>query len=101
MRHSHFAILLALLLSIPGGAVAASSREGCTKDWSVASRIVTEQNLTTVEQLAAAAKHALGGSIVRSALCREKNGKYTYQLLIRKRSGALKRTKIDARRPFR
>ena len=90
----------ALHLFMLGSAFAGALREDCTSDWSVASRIVSEQNLTTVEQLAAEAKQTLGGSIVRSSLCR-KNGSYTYQLLIRERGGGLKRARVDARRPFR
>lgn len=81
-------------------AVAADSKtETCIDDWSEATKIVKQEKLATVEELARGAKRALGGAIVRTALCRN-DGRYVYNLVIRKSGGELSRARVDARKPF-
>lgn len=103
MRQSLLALVLTTAVaavSAPWTTVAAETKsETCIGDWSIAAQIVKEEKLATVEELANAAKHALGGAVVRTALCRE-DGRYVYSIVIRKRGGELSRARVDARKPF-
>ncbi|HRY06593.1 MAG TPA: hypothetical protein P5114_05695 [Hyphomicrobiaceae bacterium] len=80
-------------------AAVATDTDFCFEDWSIAARIVKRERLTTVAELAGAARNKLDGAIVRTSLCREK-GDYVYRLVIRDDRGQLSRRSVDARKPF-
>ena len=90
--------LMSVLASSPG-VQAAPGNGACIDDWSVAAEIVVQERLTTVEELASAARRTFGGAIVRTALCRE-DGRYVYRLVIRKKGGEISQRRVDARNPF-
>lgn len=92
------AIGLSLAWLMPQLAFAAD--DTCYADWSVAAPIVRQENLMTVEQLAAAARSKLKGEIVKTTLCKE-NGNYVFRLVVRSASGQLSSMTVDAKDPFR
>jgi hypothetical protein len=79
--------------------VAAAASEYCIKDWTTAQAIVKKHKLAKVEQLSAQAVRYGLGAVVRARLCRERNG-YVYRVILRDRSGRLKRHVTAAKRPF-
>lgn len=89
----------AVVLAFGSGAAAAPKGEDCFDDWSVAARIVRQERLATVEELARSAGRVYGGSIVRTFLCRE-DGHYIYRLVIRKHGGKILQRRVNARKPF-
>ena len=98
-------ITSALLAGVIFGVVSAKAAapqapEGrCIDDWSVASRIVAQEGLASVERLASAAGKRIGGAIVRTTLCHE-GGRYVYRVLVRNRQGEISRHNLDARHPL-
>ena len=102
MKRTFVAMTLAVSLALTASGVAGAAaleRDTCIDSWSEAARIVKKENLTTVEDLAASAERVLGGTIVRTALCKD-GERYVYSLVIRKSGGALSRARVDARKPF-
>lgn len=102
MRSIYFVVTLvgaAILPVLYGERVAAAEAVQCFDDWSIAARIVKQEQLATVEELAGDAKRNLEGAIVRTSLCQE-DGRYIYWLVIRDERGQLSRKRVDARNPF-
>ena len=67
----------------------------CVADWSTAVQIVEKEHLLTVGQVAAAHAGAIPGKIVKTTLCREKDG-FVYRLVIRNPAGRLQNIVVDA-----
>lgn len=84
------AVLTANSLAKPS--IAAS---GCVADWSTAAQIVEKERLLTVEQVSAANAGAIPGKIVKTTLCREKDG-FVYRLVVRNPAGQLQIIVVDA-----
>lgn len=82
-----------------GAGVVTANPIKCFEDWSLASQIVRQEQLTSVEELAGKAKRQFSGAIVRTSLCYE-DGHYVYRLLIRDHQGQFSRKDVDARNPF-
>jgi uncharacterized membrane protein YkoI len=89
------ACALALFAASPS----ARAESVCFSDWSAASAVVRHEGLITIEQLVALAPSKLGGEIVRTTLCQERQG-FVYRLVVRQPSGQLHRVTIDAKKPF-
>lgn len=71
----------------------------CIDGWSDAAPIVADKKLVNIEELSAKAPQKFGGSIIKATLC-EKNGRFTYSLVVRTKRGKLKSVQVDARNPF-
>ena len=67
----------------------------CVADWSTAAQIVKQEQLLTVEQVSAAQAGAIPGKIVKTTLCREKDG-FVYRLVVRNLAGQLQNIVVDA-----
>ena len=67
----------------------------CVADWSTAAQIVEKEHLLTVEQVSAAQAGAIPGKIVKTTLCREKDG-FVYRLVVRNFAGQLENIVVDA-----
>ena len=67
----------------------------CLADWSTAAQIVQKEQLLTVEQISAANAGAIPGKIVKTTLCREKDG-FVYRLVVRNFAGQLENIVVDA-----
>jgi uncharacterized membrane protein YkoI len=85
------------MIAMAAGARAADVT--CYSDWSVAAPIVQQEGLVTVEQLTAAARVKLKGDIVKTTLCKEKDG-YVFRLVVRGADGRLNPVTVDAKKPF-
>lgn len=71
----------------------------CAPDWSVASRIVADNNLVPIDQLTKAARDKALGKVIRTTLCRDE-GRYVYRVVLRSAYGGLATITVDARKPF-
>ena len=94
-------LMIALLLS---ASAISTSRAGdrcnavlCFVDWAAAAAVVKRENLVTVEALGSQFRHQRPGVIVKTQLC-QKDGEYTYRLVIRQPNGRFKSAIYDAKR---
>lgn len=70
----------------------------CLTDWGRAGEIVRHEKLLTVEEIARSLAADGVGQLVKTTLCRSKDG-YVYRLVIRQSSGQLKTTVMSAQTP--
>ena len=82
-------------LTISGTLPVAFAAPECVADWSTAAQIVVKEQLLTIEQISAAQAGAIPGKIVKTTLCREKDG-FVYRLVVRNTGGQLRNIVVDA-----
>lgn len=100
MKHGSLLFAVGILTaSVMAGPATAAREQTCIDRWSDAAPIVADENLVNIEELSAKAPQKLGGAIVKATLC-EKNGRFTYTLVVRTKRGKLKSVQVDARNPF-
>jgi len=92
-------VLVAVLVSGWMFHAGAKDRNSCFDDWSVAASAVKRNGLVSVEELSARAKKKLSGQIVKTTLCRTKQG-FAYLVVVRTLEGRLETFWTDARNPF-
>jgi hypothetical protein len=68
----------------------------CLNDWGMASQIVRQENLITVEEVSKSLAADGLGQLVKTTLCRSEAG-YFYRLVIRSPTGQLKTTVMTAK----
>ncbi len=88
-------ITAAAVLTASNAVKPTTAASECVADWSTAVQIVEKEQLLTVEQVAAAHAGAIPGKIVKTTLCREKDG-FVYRLVIRNSAGQLQNIVVDA-----
>jgi len=92
-------VLVAVLVARwPSNAVA-EEHIVCFDDWSVAAKAVKKQGLVSVEELSVIAKKKLSGQIMKTTLCKTKQG-FAYLVVVRSSAGKLETFRTDARNPF-
>lgn len=85
-----------LFICLAGSTVADAKTVQCFEDWSVASRIVAQERLVSVEDLSGRLVKP-GRALIRTTLCRE-HGRYVYRVLLRDRHGNIGKLTVDAER---
>ncbi len=96
MRISTASIVMIAALAWPMAAWAKEAR--CFASWSQAAEVVRKEQLVKVEQLSRQSHARLGGSIVKTGLCKI-GERYVYRLVVRMPRG-LRFVTLDARDPF-
>ncbi|MGL4395565.1 MAG: PepSY domain-containing protein [Hyphomicrobium sp.] len=73
----------------------AASASECLTDWGAAARVIEKESLLTIDAVSQSAGKALEGQILKTTLCRERDG-YVYRLVVRGPDGRMNAIVLDA-----